>query len=420
MQTLASLPTFVRKIFEEYMIQQDISDYYSKYRLLEAAYATIVKYAGMTFALLAADHDDDLKQDVWGHILDSASLGGWVAAINAACQRLSGPQTQCEVRAYCNDYSAYGRHPQKGVLDEMADNLNSIVTKLDERGYVVEHTRSLNLIRVMELIVVLRNKVAHGAFTPIFFEQIEQPLLKTLKLLMTLVPFSKFVCWGRYAGRSMEFVERPTAKGHPSHEQLFWIESDLLSCPMSGEPFLIYREDARMFFFLNSAVSTDDPQGEYVDYVSGHVKYREVTRDWERVRRTAREVRPRNYQRHFQALSTKLAWREIPLTTPGQQSCSNEVGVYVFTTEVSLGGYPLDVVLYVGKTTNLRERVASYLRIFKKYDAKRSEISYMFDTYGRNLKLNFAAADKRRIASLERAIYEVTMPEYNILAPPLT
>ena len=417
MRTIQSLPTFVRTVLEEYMGQREISDYYAKYRSLEAAYSTVIKYSGMTFALLAADHGDDLKQEVWGHILDSASLGGWVTAIDIACRTLNGKQSQASVREYCNEYGEYRRHPQKLVLDKMAEHLNAIVDALGDRGYKVEQARALNLIRAMNLVVVLRNKVAHGAFGPIFFQQIEIPLFKALKLLLTLVPFSKFVCWGQYAGRAIEFVERPTIKNRPSRT-LYWVESDLLSCATSGAPFLSYREESRKFSFLNSAVSPDDPQGEYIDYESGTVVYREITRDWARVRRTSREARPRDYQRHFRVLSNALAWRKIPLTTAGQQSCSDEVGVYVFTTEVGLGGCTLDVVLYVGKTTNLRERLASYLRVLKKYDETRPEVSYMFDTYGENLKLHFAAAERQKIANLERAIYEVTMPEYNVLAPP--
>ena len=36
-------------------------------------------------------------------------------------------------------------------------------------------------------------------------------------------------------------------------------------------PFLTYREESRKFYFLNSAVSTDEPQGEYIDYGGGDV-----------------------------------------------------------------------------------------------------------------------------------------------------
>lgn len=89
-------------------------------------------------------------------------------------------------------------------------------------------------------------------------------------------------------------------------------------------------------------------------------------------------------------------------------------------TTASVGGWVVDVVLYVGKTTNLRERLASYLRILKKYDDSRQEIRYMFDTYGSELRLYFSTVDRSRIASVERAIYEVAMPEFNLLAPSQT
>ena len=44
----------------------------------------------------------------------------------------------------------------------------------------------------------------------------------------------------------------------------------------------------------------------------------------------------------------------------------------------------------------------------------------MFDTYGSGLKFHFAATDRASLANIERAIYEVTMPEFNLLAPPQT
>ena len=420
MQTIQKLPTFVRTAFDEYVAQQEVRDYHAKYRSLEAVYATVIKYIGMTFGLLAADHDEDLKQEVWTHILDSSSLGGWVAAADAACRTLlKDPQVKDDVKSYCNEYSDYSGHSQKPVLDEIAEHLNVVVAELKKQGYSAQPGKSLNLIRAMEMVVLLRNRVAHGAMGPVFFNRIELPMLKALKRLMALVPFSKFVCWGKYAGHAIEFVEKPAARDRPSVPGIFWVESDLLSYALSVDvPFLTYREESRMFFFLNSAVRSDQPLGEYIDYGSGSVVYREVTRHWEQGRRSPREIRPRNYRRHAEVLSDRLAWRRIPLTMAGQQSCSDEVGVYMFSALETIGGCNVRVVLYVGKTTNLKSRVASYLRIRGKYDRSRPEISYMFDTYGSSLQLHFTTIKQSRIASVERAIYEVTMPEFNILAPP--
>lgn len=413
------MPAFVRTVFDEYLGQRELNDYYSKYRSLEAVYSAIIKYVGTTFALLAADHNDELKREVWEHVLNSSSLGGWVAATNVACQRLGSQQISTEIRSYCSEYSEYKKHPQKDSLDDMARNLNLIVDELGHMGYQVERAKSLNLIRAMDMVVSLRNKVAHGAFGPIFFLRVEKPLLKTLKLLMTLAPFSKFVCWGRFAGSSYEFTEQPRARERPASRLPFWIESDLLQHAVSPTPFLDYREESRRFYFLNSAVSADDPQAEYIDYASGSVMYREIM-NWQPLRSARREIRPRNYQRHSRVLSHGLNWRNVPLTSAGQQSCPQEIGVYIFTTEVNLGDCKLEVILYVGKTTNLKERMASYLRILKKYDPSRPEIGNMFDIYGRNLRLHFAIVEQSRIASVERAIYETTMPEFNILAPPAT
>ena len=109
-QIIQNLPTFVRTAFDEYVGQREIKDYYSKYRSLECVYATIIKFTGMTFAILVADHDEDAKQDVWRRILESSSLGGWVDATNAACRALSRTGVDDAVRAYCREYSDYGKH----------------------------------------------------------------------------------------------------------------------------------------------------------------------------------------------------------------------------------------------------------------------------------------------------------------------
>lgn len=415
---IQSLPTFVRTAFDEYVGQREIKDYYSKYRSLEGVFATIIKFVGMTFAVLVADKDEDAKQDVWGRILDSSGLGGWVEATNAACKALNRVGVEDAVRVYCSEYSDHGKHRQKEVLDDLAKHLSLVVNEINKMGYKMDVPRSLNLIRAMDLAVSIRNKIAHGALGPVFFNRVETPLLNALKRLMLLVPFSTFVCWGRYAGRAVEFVENPpAAKDRPTDPPLFWIESDLLSKPSSDIPFLTYKEESRKFFFLNSAVSVDDPRGEYIDYTSGSVVYREVRRDWEQVSKATRAVRPRDYRRCKEILSLDLSWREIPLTTTGHQSCSDEVGVYIFVTTANIGGCDVDLVLYVGKTTNLRERLASYLRILKKYDDSRQEIRYMFDTYGSDLRFYFSTVNRSRIASVERAIYEIAMPEFNILAP---
>ena len=420
-QIIQNLPTFVRTAFDEYVGQREIKDYYSKYRSIEGVYATIIKFVGMTFAVLVADKDEDAKQEVWRRILESSGLGGWVEATNAACRALSGAGVDDAVRAYCGEYSDYSKHRQKDMLDDLAKHMKLVAEEINRMGYKMDIPKSINLIRAMELAVSIRNKIAHGALGPVFFSRVEAPLVDALKRLMALVPFSKFVCWGRYAGRAVEFVENPPViKDQPADPPLFWIESDLLSRPFSDIPFLTYKEESRKFFFLNSAVGLDDPRGEYIDYASGRVVYREVRRDWEQVGRATRAVRPRDYRACKDILAHDLSWREIPLTTTGQQACSNEVGVYMFVTTANVGGWVVDVVLYVGKTTNLRERLASYLRILKKYDDSRQEIRYMFDTYGSELRLYFSTVDRSRIASVERAIYEVAMPEFNLLAPSQT
>ena len=102
------------------------------------------------------------------------------------------------------------------------------------------------------------------------------------------------------------------------------------------------------------------------------------------------------------------------------ETTANEVGVYVFNVQVDLGGRPIEIILYVGKTTNLSERLSSYLRIKKGYDDSRPAISEMFAAYRDKIKFLFAPTAPDRLARVERAIYETTLPAFNIIAPPVS
>ena len=148
--------------------------------------------------------------------------------------------------------------------------------------------------------------------------------------------------------------------------------------------------------------------------------YREVTNDWPRPRRQSLRATVPSQRRHYVAAlsGTTLHWREIRLTSATIDAATDEVGIYLFVTSISLGGRTVEVILYVGRTTNLRTRLASYLRIKKGYDDKRPSIVDMFNAYRDTAKLLFAPVPEAQLGSVERAIYETAAPEFNVLAPP--
>ena len=412
------LPTFIRAAFDRYRSLRELPDAYFKYKALESVYAATIKYIGTTFALIAADRDSELQSVTWGKIFDSSSLGGWLDAAEYVCKR--APDFSEKTKAHCSEYSDYKKHPHKDQLEKIAGHLNCIVKELENTGYKMEHLRSPNLIRALRYSVRIRNKCAHGAFNSLFFSRIEKDYHSALKMILHLAPFSSFVFWGRYGSHALELVEWPPRYRRRTLDARFWAKSHLLSKGFATSiPFMEYREDSQCTYFLNESVNPDAADSEFIDYHHGNVTYRTVDREWPAAAGPRpRTLRPQNYKQHIGVLSGKLAWREVPLTRSGIDATAGETGVYVFTTRVELGGKPVDVVLYVGKTTDLTRRLRSYVQIRKGYSSGRREIAYMFTTYGDAVKMLFAALGGSQIANVERAIYETTMPEFNRVAPP--
>ena len=413
-----TLPSFVRTAFQHYERRNAGADDYSRYKALESIYATTIKYVGTVFALIAADHGPDMKEAVWRCIFRSSSLGGWLDAVEKVCQN---QKTFSEpVSRYCATYSDYTKHPAKSNLDLIATQYNIIADRLTRNGYRfdVADLKSLSLRRALMFIVMLRNKCAHGALDSPFFHGIEAPMFAALKLILDLIPFSQCVFWGKYGRAALQMVEVPKQQVS-RHNYIFWAESDLLSYGYTDSiPFMVYREESRQIFLLNSAVSENDPTAEYIEHDCGTVIYREVDQSWDQGPTSpSRDLRPRNYEQHVDVLSrTDVAWREVPLTSSAVESASDEVGIYVFTTDVRVGHLEMEVVLYVGKTTNFKERLRNYVKILKGYET-RPGISDMFRVYGSSVKLRFASTAGVTIAKIERAIYETTMPEFNLIAP---
>ena len=412
-----SLPSFIRTAYDQYISKLDLADDYMKYKALESVYAATVKYVGTIFALIAADHGPDIHLDTWSKIFRSSSLGGWIQAADAVCansKHLPDP-----IKSFCDLYSVYHNHPSRNLLERVTGHLNAVLDQFGRIGYRATTLKSLGILRALDCAVTIRNRCAHGALDSIFFKRIEEDYAKALKLLLSLIPFSDFIFWGTYGSNSLELVEYPPKQRARTPETHFWVESHLLSSGKTRQiPFLVYREDSRGVFFLNERVDLDNPTSEYIDYASGSVISREIILSLPtRTTRLTRPPRPRNYTEHTWILDSALQWREISLTKASVESCEEEVGVYLFATHVQLGGRDMEVVLYVGKTTNLRDRLRSYLRIKRQYDDSRPEIAYMFSVYGESVTLLFSPASGDHISRIERAIYETTMPEYNIIAP---
>lgn len=412
------LPTFLRRSLDNYRGRRGSEDDYLKYRSLELTYAITIKYVGTTFALIAADLSDEVKQEAWSAILSSSSLGGWLSAVESVCKR--SESLPPDVRNFCDHYSASKRHPEKERLTRISARMNAIIDQLNELGYEIQTVKSPNIRRLLEVAVQIRNKCAHGVLEPPFFASIEAPLFSSLRETLSLIPFGKFVFWGRYGSKAFQFVEVPSLKRR-NRDLFFWVESDLLRKGFTDDiPFLSYLEGTQAIYFINDVPK--DGTAEFIDYQTGQIRHYDVPFDLEKTHAKAesRAMRPREYRSCMDVITDiEHTWRRIVFSQNGVDATTDdEVGVYVFSANVKLQAEKrIEVVLYVGRTTSLHTRLKHYLRVQKGFITSRPELSYMFETYGEDIRLFFVALPADKIAGVERAIYELTMPEYNLVTP---
>lgn len=280
---------------------------------------------------------------------------------------------------------------------------------------------SPSIRRILEVAVQIRNKCAHGVLEPPFFSQMEKPFHAALRDTLGLIPFSSFEFFGKYGSRAYRFVDVPSLVNR-SRSAYFWAESDLLKNGYSDDiPFVNYIEASQAVYFLNDV--PDDGTAEFIDYLTGQVRQYGVSFDWQRsfTKPESRALRPRKYRLHSQILEEcSSRWRRIPISQEGIATVTaDEAGVYVFTAQAKLASNKeTEVVLYVGKTKSLHTRLTHYLRIQKGYDTSRPELSNMFETYGHDVRLFFLPLSTEQLSAVERAIFEILMPEYNLVAPP--
>lgn len=413
------LPSFVRGAWDSYSRRKGVDDAYHKYRALESVSAALIKYVGTTFAMIGADQKKSLEEETSERIFSSSSLGGWVGAVDSVCEHSS--EFPSEVKEYCDFFSNYKKHPDRDDLDTLAATMNEIVDLLNNSGYRLERVKSPNLRRAMYRLVEFRNKCAHGFQDAPFFDSVEPHLHRVLQILSQLIPFDEFIFWGKYGNYSVR-LENQTEYTNRRRDLRFWIESNLLSQGYTEKiPFLHYKEEIRSIYCLNSAVEETGADCEFIDYSTGQVIYEPV--DYETIKGSTMEDRVQGlqiekYSEHAETLKRILRWREVPVTHSTIETQIDESGVYMFISSTQLFGAQVDSVLYVGKTCSIKNRLRDYIQIKKGHDTTRNEISKMFERYASSLKLVFASVEIQELYEVERCIYEVLRPEFNIISPP--
>ena len=304
------LPTFIKDALDDYRRHRAVDDEYVRYKALETVCAITIKYVGTTLSLIASDHySEELKHEVWNCVFRSSSLGGWLDAAEMVCRHSA--KLPSEVRDHCREYTLYNRHPNKGALQRASQDLEIIVKELNTSyGYNLDSPRSSSILRALRVTVELRNKSAHGSLKITFFNRIEDSLFKALMQLLSIIPFSEFVFRGKYGGsNAVPFIE-PGLLERRARDAHFWVDSAFLKEGFCSDiPFLSYREDSRIVYFLNGAADKNG-LAEYIDYRTGNVTTNEVATAIALKRHpNGNPLRPRHFEFHSSVLDrVDLNW----------------------------------------------------------------------------------------------------------------
>ncbi len=413
------LPSFVQRTLDQYTSIRQSTDETDKYRALEAVYAATIKYIGTTAAVTADMYcAEPARAKVWNAIMASSGLGGWLDGMDRLCA--ASRKLPDGVRSYCAEYSDYKRHPAQEELDAIGVLLSQVFAELAKKGYAVEKLKKLNLLRSLRAVVYIRNKFAHGALAAPILHRIQTPLYLALRKILWLVPFEKYVFWAGSGSSTVRLVGPNPQRISRQPRARSWIESELLEGAYGdAEPFAVYHDLSQRVFFLNQAVDWRTTEAEYVDYTSGDVKYWELPAHPSLQAPVARRRQVNNDEvsRWLSILGREtLSWKRVPLQELPTGELVGEGGVYVFMSDISLGGHPHEAVLYVGRTKCMATRLKDYRRIQRKLNDSRPELSQMFEAYSR-LRLLFARTRVTTAPLIERAIYEAAAPKYNLIAP---
>ena len=414
------LPTFVHRALQQYNSRTASSDVADRYKSLEAAWSSAIKYVGSVAASVASVHCSRREPEIADAILSTSSLGGWVRAMDLLCA--SCRDLPCHVAEYLAAFNDYKKHPEKDVLDEIATTLSEALRPLQQRGYSMIPPKSPSLLRVLEQAVAIRNKHAHGYLDPRVLNELEGPLHRALKSTLLLIPFSAATMMAPFGRGTCRLTGSPPQKvsATPRRDEL-WFEGEPLGAdPVSVGPFAVFHGDSERVFFLNQAGGSGPT--EYIDHATGSIKYWDLPARCMKGNprsRPARRPEPAEVAEADRWLrESDLEWREVELTKESLRDVKGESGVYCFVNHLGLGAAAVGAaILYVGSSrSDMAGRLREYLRHRERYDSRREEIAQMFKAYPR-IRLLFAPTTAEDAMELEQAIYAASQPAYNLRAP---
>lgn len=415
------LPTFVHRALQQYNSRSASSDVADRYKSLEAAWSSAIKYVGSVAVSVASVHCTRREPEIADAILSTSSLGGWVRAMDLLCA--TSRELPCHVAEYVATFNNYKKHPEKEALDEISGTLSEALRPLQQRGYCVVSPKSPSLLRVLELAVAIRNKHAHGYLNPRVLNELEGPLYRALKSTLLLIPFRAATMMAPYGRSTCRLTGSPPKKvpDAPRSDEL-WVEGEPLgSEPVSVGPFAVFHGDSERVFFLNQAGGGSGP-AEYIDHATGSIKYWDLPEgcvNGAPLLRSARRPEPAEVAGADRWLrESDLEWKEVELNKESLRSVKGKSGVYCFVNDLGSGAARLGAaILYVGSSrSDMASRLREYLRHRERYDSRRAEIAQMFKAY-RKIRLLFAPTNPEDAVEFEQAIYAASQPAYNLRAP---
>ncbi len=415
------LPTFVHRALQQYKSRSASSDVADRYKSLEAAWSSAIKYVGSIAVSVASVYCARRQPEVADAILRSSSLGGWVQAMQRVCA--SSRELPCHVAEYLATFRDYKKHPEKDALDEISESLRKALRPLQQRGYTLHPPKSPSLLRVLEIAVAIRNKHAHGYLNPRVLDELEEPLFRALKSTLLLIPFRAATMMAPYGRSTCRLTGAPPQKvpDAPRRDEL-WVEGEPLgSEAVSVGPFAVFHGDSERVFFLNAAGTGSGPT-EYIDHATGLIKYWDLPEGSVNGAHLSRSARRPEHTAVAEAdrwlREGTLEWREVELTKAALCGVQGKSGVYCFVNDLGAGAASIGAaILYVGSSRHdMASRLREYLRHRERYDSRREEIVQMFKAY-RKIRLLFAPTAPEDAVEFEQAIYAASQPAYNLRAP---
>lgn len=416
-----NLPTFVHRTLEQYRAKRDGMDLAVRYKSLEAAWSATIKYVGVVAAATASVYAPRRAGAVRDAILNTSSLGGWLSAMELLCA-VSKPLPE-HVREYLGHFNDYKKHPDKSALDRLGDTFNGALEALQRVGYRVERVQSPSLIRLLDQFVVIRNKHAHGHLSPVVLQRLEKPLFEALKGSLRLFPFGQAKFAAPYGVAACEFVGlAPKMTSRPAKLEELWLEGSLFERhAVPAAPFAVFHGDSERVFLLNTSVERSGSPVEYIDHATGSIMYWEVPERFVNgePHRRLRRPSPKEVAKARRLIENLVpSWEELDICKDSLARVKGRSGVYCFLSDARLGSIGSDAaILYVGSSrVDMSSRLREYLRHREGYDSTRREVAQMFKAY-EDIRLHFASTDPEDAIKLEQAIYTLTQPAYNLVAP---